>query len=67
MDSNIWRTVSRMVAAVARSIERSGRTPRYIDVLIVAMYVWSVLHDRPLCWACRGENYSICFRPGKLP
>lgn len=67
MDSHVWRTVYQMIVAEDRSIPRLGRKPKYTDVLIVGMYLWSVGHDRPLCWACRRENYSSCFRPRKLP
>jgi hypothetical protein len=31
------------------------------------MYVWSVAHDRPLCWAANRDNHGGCFRPRKLP
>jgi hypothetical protein len=31
------------------------------------MYLWSVGHDRPLCWACDRTNYGGCFRPRTLP
>ena len=67
MDSHVWRTVYQMIKVVDRSIPRSGRKPTYTDALIVSMYLWSVGHDRPLCWACRGEHYTSCFRPRKLP
>ena len=67
MDSHTWRETYQMIVAVNRSIPVFGRKPTYSDVLIVAMYTWSVAHDRPLCWACRRENYSSLFRPRKLP
>lgn len=35
----------------------AGRHPRgkkqYSDVQIVGVYLWAVLHDRPVCWACQ--------------
>jgi hypothetical protein len=31
------------------------------------MYMWSVAHDRPLCWAAKRTSYGSCFRPRKLP
>jgi hypothetical protein len=31
------------------------------------MYIWSVWHDRPLCWACQRGNYGGLFRPRMLP
>ena len=67
MDSHVWRVVYQAIRRADRSLSRSGRRPSYSDGLIVAMYVWSVWHDRPLCWACERQNYSSCFRPRKLP
>ena len=67
MDSHEWKIVYQMVRRVDRRIPRYGRRPTYSDVLIVAMYLWSVAHDRPLCWACVRANYSSCFRPRRLP
>lgn len=67
MDSHDWKTVYQTIVSVNKSIPRYGRKPCYSDVLIVAMYVWSVAHDRPLCWACQREHYANCFRPRKLP
>jgi hypothetical protein len=44
------------------------RRPVYSNRLIAAMYVWSVWHDRTLCWACRRGSYGTLFRPPrKLP
>lgn len=67
MDSHVWRTIYQMILAADRSIPRFGRKPSYSDALIVGMYVWSVGHDRPLCWACQRKHYTSCFRPRKLP
>ncbi len=67
MDSHMWQIMYHAIRQVERRVPRFGRRPRYGDVLIVAMYVWSVWHDRPLCWACDRAHYGSCFRPGKLP
>jgi hypothetical protein len=40
---------------------------QFSDVLIVGMYLWSVWHDRPLCWACDRRHYGSLFRPRGLP
>jgi len=34
---------------------------------MVKMYLWSVWHDRPLCWACDRDHYNGWFRPKQLP
>ena len=67
MDSHIWRLAYQTIREVDRSLPRSGRRKQYSDVLIVAMYLWSVWHDRPMCWACDRSNYGTLFRPRKLP
>lgn len=67
MDSHAWREVYQTIRSVDRTLPRSKRRPVYSDVLIVAMYMWAVGHDRPLCWSCRRENYRSCFRPRRLP
>ena len=67
MDSDKWRLASGAIRQADRGIPRFGRRPQYSDVLIVAMCLWSVEHDRPLCWACERSHYASCFRPRRLP
>jgi hypothetical protein len=67
MDSQVWRTVYRMIVSANRRIPGVGRTPKYSDTLIVAMYCWAVWHDRPLCWASERSHYNTLFRPRSLP
>ena len=67
MDSHVWRIVYQAVRTAGKQAPRGGRKPTYSDTLIVAMYLWTVLHDRPLCWACDRSNYASCFRPRRLP
>jgi hypothetical protein len=55
------------IKACDRLIPRAGRRLVFPDRLIAAMYLWSVMHDRPLCWACERTNYTSCFRPRRLP
>ena len=67
MSSQVWATVYTAIRSTNRSIPRTGRQPGYPDTLIVAMYLWSVWHDRPLCWAADRGNYTSLFRPRRLP
>ena len=66
MDSHIWKSVYGTVRIVNRSLPRRSRTPKYSDVLIVGMYLWSVWHDRPMCWACDRSHYHSLFRPPRV-
>ena len=67
MDRELWKLIYSSIKHAARVAGRVGRRPTYTDVLIVAMYIWSVWHDRPLCWACDREHYNSLFRPRRLP
>lgn len=67
MDSHTWRRVYRTIRQCGKLIPHEGRRPVFSDTLIAAMYLWSVAHDRPMCWACERENYTSCFRPRRLP
>ncbi len=67
MSSQVWRTVYRTIREFERKMPRLRRRPEYSDGLIVAMYLWAVLHDRPQGWACQRENYGSLFRPRALP
>ena len=67
MSSHVWKMVYHSLRRVNRKIPRQGRACQYPDTLIVALYLWAVFHDRPLCWAADRSNYSSVFRPRRLP
>ena len=69
MDRELWASVLVAVQRAAAQVGWNGgrRKPVYVNWLIVAMYVWSVAHDRPLSWACRRQSYNGLFRPRRLP
>ena len=69
MDRELWRSVLIAIRRAGRQVGWHGgrRKPVYANWLIVAMYVWSVQHDRTLSWACDRRSYGALFRPRKLP
>ena len=67
MDYELWTST---LIAIQRAGKRVGwhggrRKPVYANWLIVAMYIWSVWHDRTLSWACDRRSYGSLFRPRK--
>ena len=40
---------------------------RFFDYEIVAVYLWTVLHDRPVSWACDPINWPKCLWKRNLP
>lgn len=69
MDRELWNWILVSIKRAADVVGWNGgrRKPLYPNWLVVAMYVWSVAHDRPLSWACRRESYGALFRPRTLP
>ncbi len=67
MSSHEWRRLYRMIVRVDKALPPLNRRPDYSDVLIVAMYLWAVAHDRPQSWACDRRNYHRTWLPGCLP
>jgi Transposase DDE domain len=69
MDRELWTLVLNVVDRSARIVGWNGgrRRPVYSNYLIVAMYLWSLWHGKPLSWACRKWSYNGLFRPRVLP
>lgn len=43
------------------------RKVQYSDQLILLVFLWAVLHDRPVSWACQERHWPQDLRPGALP
>lgn len=67
MDKDTWTLLRNAVRSADRSVPRYGRKTKYSDQLIVKMYLWTVAHDRPRCFATDRDSYSTHFRPRSLP
>lgn len=65
MERELWLLLYRMVIVLDKPAwQYRGRYP---CSLIVAVYLWAVLHDRPTCWACAARNWDPLIRPRPLP
>ncbi len=67
MSSHEWKAIYQAIVRMNRTVEKVGRKCQFSDTLIVAMFFWSVAHDRPRCWATDRSNYHGPFRPRQLP
>ena len=66
MDHELWAKLSHGMFDVARGFPKSGRQT-YSTHDIVRVYLWAVLHDRPVDWATRRGSWSRPWRPKSLP
>jgi hypothetical protein len=55
MEGELWKIVVLILCQVGR--RWNNKHKQYSDAYIVEVYLWAVLHDRPICWACRAENW----------
>ena len=65
MEGELWKEAYRL----ARQISKGSGVirGRYSDAEIVAVYFWSVVHDRPIAWACIRSNWRGRQIAGRLP
>jgi IS5 family transposase len=65
MERQLWNIVSRTITAVDCRLPKD----RYTHSVgrIVRVYLWSVLNDRPVYWACKRGNWRGVRPPASLP
>lgn len=55
MEAQLYAALYKLVYSLAHP---RGRRTRFNDRIIVMVYLWSVLWDRPVCWACDARNWA---------
>ena len=65
MEDELWKALYQMAKDIDNRYR--PRTGTFWDISIVLTYLWSVLHDRPVCWACDQKNWPICYRRQRRP
>lgn len=65
MESELYKKVYQLVMKIANG--RKIKRATFFDAEIVLTYLWAVLHDRPIYWACNKKNWPIYHRKKPLP
>jgi hypothetical protein len=55
MEHQLWKQIVAMLGTVCKRPRQSRET--YSDEQVVKTWLWAVLHDRPVSWACQAENW----------
>jgi hypothetical protein len=63
MEGQVWVIVEELLSLVEGRPARC----RHSDGDILRVSLWAILHDRPMSWACREENWPTKLRPSRLP
>lgn len=65
MEHQLWKAILAALATINKRLKRT--TEDYSDEDIVKTWLWAVLHDRPVSWACDRRNWPIYERRRKRP
>ena len=65
MEHQLWKAI--VVILTALDKRRKSTAFDFSDEDIVKVYYWSVIHDRPTCWACSSKHWPIYLRKRSLP
>lgn len=65
MERELWPIISRRIT----QLDHLHRKAPYAhsNGRIVRVFLWAVLHDRPVCWACDRHNWAGVRPPEQLP
>ena len=66
MELERWAELSAAVSAVAVGWKRRPKDT-HCTALVVRVYLWAALFDRPVSWACKAANWKPAARPETLP
>ncbi len=66
MERELFALLIETIDALPQARRRPPKA-RYTDRDIVLVWLWAVLHDRPIDWACRRENWPWHDRKRGLP
>ena len=66
MERELWPRLYHLVMEVGQTLRLTDVT--YQPHIIVLVFLWAALHDRPVVWACDERNWSTTtLRPATLP
>ena len=65
MERQLWQQIVAVLKDACNGRIRSSRGYSSFD--IVRVWLWSVVHDRPVTWACRGCNWPAGQWRGDIP
>ncbi len=65
MENELWKKLYQLVTEIAKGKTLKRATYSHADIVLT--YLWSVIHDRPIYWACKKTNWPIYYRRKPLP
>jgi hypothetical protein len=66
MERELWPPLYHLLRAVGKDFRQ--KYVQHQPWVLVAVFLWAAVHDRPVCWACQPRHWSTTrLRPARLP
>jgi hypothetical protein len=65
VEGQLWSLILAILATVDKRRKRAMQD--FSDEDVVKVFYWSVIHDRPISWACQRRNWPLYLRRQQLP
>jgi hypothetical protein len=65
VEGQLWNLILMILSSIDKRRRRANED--FSDEDIVKVFYWSVIHDRPVSWACQRRNWPLYMRRQKLP
>jgi len=65
VEGQLWSLILTVLATIDKRRQQTNQD--FSDEDIVKVFYWSVIHDRPISWACQSPNWPLHLRRRKLP
>ena len=65
MERQLWKKIVKLIKGIGKL--RGNVMCTFSDAVIVKTWLWAVLHDRPVSWACQACNWPVSERHWQLP
>lgn len=65
MEDELWKRLCSEIGQIAKGFRTSK--VQHSDAWVVEVYLYSVLHDRPICWACDRRHWPASYAHCSFP
>ena len=65
MERQLWKAIMALLKEIDKP--KFNSRCRFTSIMIVKVWFWAVLHDRPVLWACQHDNWPPHVRRGEIP
>lgn len=65
MERQLWKSIVELLKEIDKPKQNSRWT--YSTTVVVKVWMWAVIHDRPISWACQRRNWPVYEQRWKRP